>query len=97
MNKMIAALFAIILLSACGDDKKRSLTESAIHAKVDSMVGAKMEDMNKQAMDDLDNRMAIEVKAKADSIVAARTGHLDTTHHAVSRQVLPQPMFHKKI
>jgi hypothetical protein len=71
--KSTAVLFvaAILTLGAC-QNKEQALTQSEIDAKVDSLVGLKMEEINRQAMEDLDRRMAIEVKAKADSIVQAR-------------------------
>jgi len=100
MNKLVLVVICLgILLSACIDDKKRSLTESAIHAKVDSIVGAKMDEVSRQSMEDLDKRMTIEVKAKADSIVAARTGKRDTmkkTQQAESKQIMPPNFFHNK-
>ncbi len=59
---------AIALFSSCAE-KDQAISRSEIDAKVDSLVGSKMEEINRQAMEDLDRRMAIEVKAKADSIV----------------------------
>ena len=67
------AVAAIIGLSAC-QQKEHVMTESERQAKVDSLVGTKMEEINRLAMEDLDHRMSIEVKAKADSIVAAVMG-----------------------
>lgn len=68
----------VSLLMAC-NDKQQTLSDSAMHAKVDSIVGVRMIDLNRQSMEDLDHRIAIEVKAKADSIVAARIQPKDTT------------------
>ena len=45
-----------------------------INFKVDSIIAEKQEGLIKEANEDLDRRMAIEVKPKADSIVAAQTG-----------------------
>lgn len=71
MNKTAVLLLAAIIgLGAC-KAKKQAITQSRIDAKVDSLVAIKMEEINMQAMEDLDRRMAIEVKAKADSIVQA--------------------------
>ena len=42
-----------------------------IQAKVDSVVDEKMEGLVAEANEDLDRRIAIEVKPMADSIVAA--------------------------
>lgn len=67
---LIAAVLGTALFTAC-KDKNEELSPSAIQARVDSLVGVRMEELNRQAMDDLDRRMSIEIKAKADSIVAA--------------------------
>ena len=88
----------VVALSACSS-KKETFNESTIDARADSIVGIKMEELNKQSMEDLDQRMAIEVKAKADSIVAARTGKIDTTkkpQKTTSKQIMPSRFFHKK-
>lgn len=71
MKNPVFALFAAIVLLASCASQEHKYTQSEIDAKVDSLVGVKMEEINKQAMEDLDRRMAIEVKAKADSIVQA--------------------------
>jgi hypothetical protein len=74
------------------------LTQSEIEAKTDSLVGIKMQDLTQQSMADLEARIAIEVKAKADSIVAARTGKSDTTrkHPAATRISKQVPVIPKK-
>lgn len=69
---LVVPALGILLLGACKEEQEE-LTPSAINAKVDSLVGARMEELNVQAMEDLDRRMSIEVKVKADSIVAAAT------------------------
>jgi hypothetical protein len=69
----------ILLVLACGattfvscENKQTTpMTENEINAKVDSLVGVKIEELNVQAMEDFDRRKTIEVKAKADSIVEA--------------------------
>ncbi len=71
MKKSTAGIVAaVVLLGAC-KMKNEAMTRSQIQAKVDSLVGIRMNEINQQAMEDLDRRMAIEVKAKADSIVQA--------------------------
>ena len=70
MKHLLALALIVLTLSACG--KKAAQTDSMVDAKVDSIVGARMEEINRKAMEDLDQRMTIEVKAKADSIIAAR-------------------------
>lgn len=68
--KKLLFIATVILLQAC-QAKTEAKTESQINAKVDSLIGAKLEELNHQSMEDLDRRKSIEVKAKADSIVAA--------------------------
>lgn len=96
MKKVAILVIALgFLVASCTDSKQKSLTQSAIHAKVDSMVGARMDEINRQAMEDLDHRIAIEVKAKADSIVAARMHPQDTaTHAAPAEQKKPHRFLH---
>lgn len=71
--KHIAVLCALIFLfTACGK-KEKELTPQQIRAKADSIVRSKMEKMKKQAKEDLDRRLPIEIKPKIDSI--QKTGH----------------------
>ncbi len=63
----------LILFAACSPSSP-SLNQNEIDARVDSLVGVRMESLQREAMEDLDRRIAIEVKAKADSIVAAMRG-----------------------
>jgi hypothetical protein len=71
--KSLAHLLPVMLLftTSCNQEEKK-FSDTVIHAKADSIVGLRAMELNQQAMDDLEKRMAIEVKAKADSIIAAR-------------------------
>lgn len=72
MKKIFStAAIATVFFAACNNAAPQ-MDEATIQAKVDSTVGTKLEELNTQAGEDLDRRMAIEVKPKADSIVAAR-------------------------
>lgn len=71
-------------MSAC-ESKKRSLKESEIHAKIDSIVGERLQEINAKAMEDLNNRISIEVKAKTDSILAARQHGTNITRPDTSK------------
>lgn len=63
----------IILLSLAACQPKPEVhDENWMQAQVDSIVGSRMEEINRQAQEDLDQRMAIVVRQKADSIIAAR-------------------------
>jgi hypothetical protein len=68
MKKLLPA--ALLLFMACNQNNEHS--DSFVHARVDSIVGTRVEEINRRAMEDLDQRMTIEVKQKADSMVAAR-------------------------
>lgn len=72
MKKLLP--LSLLLLAACNQNNEH--TDSFVHAKVDSIVGSRMNEINQKAMEDLDQRMTIEVKQKADSIVAARKSAL---------------------
>ena len=79
---------AMLLLAACQRDNEHS--DSVVHAKVDSIVGARMEEINRRAMEDLDQRMTIEVKQKADSMIAARRAG-DTAKKPATAPPVPMP------
>lgn len=75
MKKLLfPAIAATLMFTACQNEVAPGMTENEMETKVDSIVGTKLDELNQQATEDLDRRMAIEVKPKADSIVAARTG-----------------------
>lgn len=70
--------FAGIILSAavlvgCGPEDV-VLEEATVNARIDSLVGLRMEEATRRAAEDLDRRQAIEVKVKTDSILDARAG-----------------------
>lgn len=71
MKNSVYIILMSMAFAACGGSKEQALSQSAIDAKVDSIVGSKMEDLNRLSMEDLDRRISIEVKVKADSIVEA--------------------------
>lgn len=78
MRLSVSALLCFGLFFTACDRGEGVLSESTVNARIDSMVGEQTKDLIRQSEEDLDRRMTIEVKAKADSIVAARrTG--DTT------------------
>lgn len=61
---------ALLMASCSSEQKEQALTKNEFTAKMDSLIGEKQGEIMQQAMDDLDRRMAIEVKPKADSIFA---------------------------
>lgn len=70
MKQIVPALALVALIASCGS-KQQTMSENEVNAKVDSLVGLRIEEISRQAMEDRDRRIAIEVKAKADSIVQA--------------------------
>lgn len=73
MKKLLfPAVIATLTFASCGEKAAPVMDDAAIQAKADSIVGARLEELNQQATEDLDRRLSIEVKPKADSIVAAR-------------------------
>jgi hypothetical protein len=91
MKKLLP--LTVLLFAACSQDNQH--TDSFVDAKVDSIVGTRMEEINRKAMEDLDQRMTIEVKQKADSIIAARraamAGGADTVHSTPTANAAPLP------
>ena len=70
MKKALYALSLVILSASCSSNPE-TIQESERDAMIDSLVAVRVEEISRQAAEDLDRRRSIEVKAKADSIVAA--------------------------
>jgi len=58
---------AVMALAACGKEEKE-LSPAEINAKADSIVQIRVEKMRREAKEDLDKRLPIELKPKVDSI-----------------------------
>jgi protoporphyrinogen oxidase len=72
MKLIPVILGATLFIASCTSaSKEQAISRSQAEAKIDSLVGERQPEIMQQAMDDLDRRMAIEVKPKADSIFAA--------------------------
>lgn len=71
MKRTLSAIIILWVISGCNNESKQ-YSAPDIQAKVDSIVGSRLPEINRKAMEDLDLRMAIEVKAKADSILQVR-------------------------
>ncbi|MEO6833977.1 MAG: hypothetical protein ABI378_14925 [Chitinophagaceae bacterium] len=82
MKNLLPALAIAFVFASC-NNKTEQHNDSYIRAKVDSIVGSRLQEMNAKSMEDLDQRMTIEVKAKADSIIAARQAKMLKTTPAV--------------
>jgi len=70
MRKIAVVVLLMVGLASC-ETKEKQWSQAEINAKVDSAVNYRTADYRRQAQEDLDSRLAIEVKAKADSIVQA--------------------------
>lgn len=71
--KISCALFSaaiVLTLSACSHKKEHK--DSQVNSRIDSLVMVRTAEMYQKADEDLDQRMSVEVKPKADSIVRAR-------------------------
>jgi len=64
-------LFGVLFFSAC-QKKSELLTRQQLEHRSDSLTAIMFEVLQKQAKEDLDSRIAIEVKPKVDSILQHR-------------------------
>ncbi|RYD56532.1 MAG: hypothetical protein EOP56_12625 [Sphingobacteriales bacterium] len=69
MNRLAIAAVASVFLFSCKAEPQKALTPAEIKAKTDSIVAVRAVDVRSQADEDLDRRMSIEVKVKADSLM----------------------------
>jgi hypothetical protein len=69
MNRLALVALLIVFLCSCKAEPQKALTETEIKAKVDSILVVRSVEIKNQAAEDLDRRMAIEVKVKADSMI----------------------------
>lgn len=74
MKATIACLLVCVTTLASCITKAERMTEQRKIAVADSLVLLRKDEIIHQAEEDLDHRLSIDVKAKADSIVAARMG-----------------------
>lgn len=84
-------LLAMVLTAGC-QPKKETISASRRDAIIDSLVGIRVEEMNRQSMEDLDRRRSIEVKAKADSILAAGNKHEFIEGNAPADNTIPNEL-----
>ncbi len=71
MKKLVLICAGVVATMASCGNKETGMTENEKNAKIDSLVGVRTEEVMQQSSEDLDRRMTIEVKQKADSIVEA--------------------------
>lgn len=86
----LSVLIGSIAFVSC-HPSRNTIKQSNRDAMVDSIVGTKMDEINKMAMDDLKIRIDIEVKSKADSIVKRYTDSLDKKADSKEKKVDNNP------
>jgi hypothetical protein len=84
---LVFSVILLILIGSCQADNK-TIKESERDAMIDSLVGIRMEEVNRQAMEDLDRRRSIEIKAKADSIVSSKQPRLEAIDTGITKTKL---------
>ncbi len=57
------------MLSACNKEVKKPLSKDEIQRQIDSIAQARMRELERDAQKELEHRIKIEVKVKADSIL----------------------------
>jgi hypothetical protein len=72
MNRIILVLATcMFLFASCEKEVKKPLTKVEIQQRIDSMTKKRIQEVDYQAQKELEYRMKIEVKIKADSIKQA--------------------------
>ncbi len=70
MSKLTITGIAIaLMLSACNKEVKKPLSKDEIQRQIDSIAQARMRELERDAQKELEHRIKIEVKVKADSIL----------------------------
>lgn len=72
MKRTYYLLLFIPLLTSCEKQVQKTLTKQEIQNKVDSIVAIRLKEVDEQANLELNHRIKIEVKVKADSILQAQ-------------------------
>ncbi|MBL7718660.1 MAG: hypothetical protein JNL72_07480 [Flavipsychrobacter sp.] len=72
MKRIVIAISAVLAMASCSAPVQQAgMTENDAKVKIDSLVGIRLGDLMTQSSEDLDRRISIEVKPKADSIYNA--------------------------
>jgi len=70
MYKIVpASLLTLMFLSACNKEVPKPITREEIQHRIDSATKVRIEDVDERARIELEHRIKIEVKIKADSIL----------------------------
>ncbi|GAA4463638.1 hypothetical protein GCM10023093_12590 [Nemorincola caseinilytica] len=65
-------LTAIVLLSSCDKEARKTLTPQQVQQRIDSITAGRVYEAELRARKELEHRMKIEIKVKLDSIARAR-------------------------
>jgi len=71
MKKFMTILGVAVTLISCEQKAETTMTSNEANVKIDSLIGVRLTDLSTQSSEDLDRRISIEVKPKADSIFNA--------------------------
>ncbi len=70
MSKLtITGVAIVLMLSGCSKEVKKPLSKDEIQRQIDSIAQARMTELERDAQKELEHRIKIEVKVKADSIL----------------------------
>lgn len=86
MKKIIALLLAAFAIQSCNKDEPKPLTKEEVAQQIDSIVAERVRQVEADAQKELEYRMKIEVKIKADSILHSMQHIQDSTHADSSKQ-----------
>lgn len=76
LMKMYTALLLFVVVAASCRKETQPMTKQEVQHKIDSLTELRLKEIDQQANHDLEYRMKIEVRAKVDSIVQARSQRL---------------------
>ncbi len=90
MNKVLLAFSVMLVcLSSCDKEVPQPLTKEQIQQQIDSLAKIRMHEVDEQAKVELEHRIKIEVKIKADSILQAMLQHQSAADSAKNINIPP--------
>ena len=82
MKKIITLFLAAIAIQSCSKEEPKPLTKEEIALQIDSIAKQRIRQVEEEAQKELEYRMKIEVKIKADSIVREMLHRSDSVRRA---------------
>jgi hypothetical protein len=92
MNRLAIAAVVCISLFSCKAEPQRVLTQTEIQYKVDSILALRAPEIKKQGAEDLDRRISIEVKVKADSLIQVCQQQTQQMQQVIDQPGIAAPM-----